>query len=75
MNQGSRLECLPRFFVGQLLRGQPAQLLVDQRQELARGVRVESLDDVPHRGNLAHGAHEGSGLFSARPRAGRLQFR
>ena len=40
MDQGIGLERLPRCLGGQFLGGQFAQLVIDQRQELASGVRV-----------------------------------
>jgi hypothetical protein len=44
VHQGRRLECLPRFLPGQLRGRQPAQLLVDERQELLGVVRLALLD-------------------------------
>jgi hypothetical protein len=35
VHQGRGLECLTRRLAGQLLSGQPAQLVVDQREQLA----------------------------------------
>src|SRR5262249_22632470 len=43
VDQGRRVQGLPRLFLGQLGRRQLAQLLVDQRQELRGGVRVAPL--------------------------------
>src|SRR5262249_1477842 len=43
-------------FPSQLQRGQPAQLLVDQRQELAGGVWIALLDGPEDLGHLAHGS-------------------
>ena len=44
VHERRRLECLPRPFLGQFLRGQSSQLFVDQRQQLLRSVRVALLD-------------------------------
>jgi hypothetical protein len=44
VDQGGRLEGLPRGFVSQLLSSEAAQLVVDQRQELAYGARLTSLE-------------------------------
>jgi hypothetical protein len=35
---------LARLLLGHLVRGEPAQLVVDQRQQLARGQRVAGSD-------------------------------
>ena len=44
MDEGGGLERLAGLLLGQLLRRQVAKLVVDQRQEPARGVRVALLD-------------------------------
>ena len=44
VDQGGGLEGLPRLLLGQLLRGQFAQLVVDQRQQLLGGLGVALLD-------------------------------
>src|SRR5438105_3179866 len=36
VNQGSRFQRLPRLLLGQALRGQPAQLVVNEGQQLRR---------------------------------------
>ena len=56
MYQGRRLERLPRPFLRQLPRRQPAQLLVDQRQQLLGGARVAPLDGGQGGGDVAHGS-------------------
>jgi hypothetical protein len=43
VDEGRRLERLPRRLVGQPVRGQTAQLAVDQRQQLRGGLRVALL--------------------------------
>jgi hypothetical protein len=43
----TRLERLSRRLLGDAVRGQPAQVLVDQRQELGGGVRVAGLQGFP----------------------------
>jgi hypothetical protein len=58
VNEGRCFECLSGLFLGQPLRGQAAQLVVDQRQELLRGNGVALFDgredtrDVGHSGSL-----------------------
>ena len=44
VDQGGGIERLARLFVSQLGRGDPAQLVVEQRQELLRGLRVALLN-------------------------------
>ena len=44
VDQGRGLERLPGLLAGQLLCGQLAEFVVDQRQELPGGVRVALLD-------------------------------
>jgi hypothetical protein len=52
MNQRRWLECLARLLVGQALGGQPAQLVVDQRQQLISGLgAARGLQDS---GDIAH---------------------
>ena len=61
VDQGRGLERLAGLLLGQLLGGQLAQLVVDQRQELLGGVRVALLDggqdarDVGHKAPLRRG--------------------
>ena len=54
MHQRSRLRRVPGLFVGQPNGRELAQLVVDQRQQLLRGVRVALLDGRQDTGNLAH---------------------
>ncbi len=44
VDQGRGLKGLPRLLVSQPLRSQLAQLFIDQRQELVRGVRIAGFD-------------------------------
>ena len=44
VDQGRRVERLPGLFASQLLRGQLAQFVVDQRQELSGDLLVALLD-------------------------------
>jgi hypothetical protein len=44
MNQCRRIERLPRLFKGQLLGRQPAQFVIDQRQQLIRRLRITGID-------------------------------
>src|SRR5438132_12880349 len=60
VDQRRRLERLARLFLGQLLRRQLAQLIVDERQELLSAVGVALLDGGQDAGNIIHrGAPEG----------------
>ena len=72
MDQGRGLERLARLLLGQLLRRQLAQLVVDQRQELLGGVRVALLDRGQDAGDIAHRRHQKgeslSGTTSPNPR-------
>ena len=54
MHQGGGLERLARLLLGQLLRRQAAQLVVDQGQQLLRGGRVVLLDGAQDVGDVAH---------------------
>jgi hypothetical protein len=54
MHQGGGLERLPRLLLGQPLRRQLPQLVVDQRQELPGGVRVTLFDCGQDVGHLHH---------------------
>src|SRR5262245_25968038 len=67
MDQGCRLERLPGLLLGQLLRREAAQLIVDQRQQLIGSVRVALLDGRQDAGDLAHSriARETSGSNAA----------
>ena len=57
VDQGGGLERLPRFLVGQLLGGQLAQLVIDQRQQLRGGVGVALLDGGQDARHFRHGRH------------------
>ena len=68
VNQSRGLQRLARRLVGQLVRSQAAQLVVDQRQQLASGVRIALLN--------THRIWVTSGIgFQNTLRAGRLQTR
>src|SRR5262249_21188977 len=54
VNQGGGLERLSRLLVGQLLGGELAQLVVDQRQELLCGRGVALLDGGQDAGDFTH---------------------
>jgi len=43
-------------FVSHLESGQPAQFLIDQRQQFRGGIRVAALDSLDHPGDIAHAA-------------------
>jgi hypothetical protein len=55
VDEVGRLESLPRLFLRESLRRQPVELIIDQRQELIRGVWVAVLDSVQGAGDLGHG--------------------
>ena len=54
MDQGGGLERLPGLLLRQPLRRQPAQLVVDQRQQLLGGLRVALLDVREDAGHVRH---------------------
>jgi hypothetical protein len=54
VDQGGGLECLARFFLGQTLCGEMAQLVVNQGQELRGGVGIALLDGTKDVGHFAH---------------------
>jgi hypothetical protein len=55
MNEGRGIERLANRFVGQSVCRQPSQLVIDQRQELRRGIRIPRLNILQKIGNVAHG--------------------
>src|SRR5439155_22390231 len=55
VHQSRRLQGLPRSFLGQFLRCQLAQLLINEGQELAGGVGVALLDGRQDASDLVHG--------------------
>jgi hypothetical protein len=57
VDKGGRLERLAGLLLGQLLRRQPAQLVVDQRQQLLGGVRVALVDGGQDAGDFVHRRH------------------
>src|SRR5262245_18871603 len=56
VDQGRQVECLPRRLVRQPVRGQLAQLVVDQGQELGGSLRVTRLERIQQNGAVVHGA-------------------
>src|SRR5262249_38902156 len=54
VDQGGGLERLPRLLLGQLLRGELAQFVVDEGQELRGGVRVALLNGGQNAGDIGH---------------------
>jgi hypothetical protein len=54
MHQRRGLQGLPRRFAGHFVRGQPAQFLVNQREQFVRGLRVALLNGVKDAGDIAH---------------------
>ena len=56
MNQGGRLKCLAGTFVGHFMGGQTTQLVIDQRQQIFRGLGITGIDGVEQPGHVAgHG--------------------
>ena len=66
-DQGRRLERLSWLFLGQFLRRQLTQLLVDQRQLLLGGVGVALLDGGEDRGDFVHRQHRETRKTAAGP--------
>src|SRR5205823_11377587 len=54
VDQRSRLKRLAGLFVGQFLRSEEAQLIVNKRQELLCGGRIALLDGGENSGDLTH---------------------
>ena len=57
MNQRRGLQGLPRGLLGQAVGGELAQLVVDERQELGRRLRVALLNGGQNARYLAHCRH------------------
>lgn len=57
MDQGGGLQRLAGFLVGELLGGQLAQLVVDQRQQLPGGLRIAPLDGGQDARDIVHRWH------------------
>jgi hypothetical protein len=58
MDQRGSLERLARFLAGQPVCGELSQLVVDERQELLRGLGVALLDGAQDAGDVAHGLQD-----------------
>jgi hypothetical protein len=54
MDQSGGVERLARFFACQLLSGQPAQLVINQRQQLIGRLRLSALDGVQELSEIVH---------------------
>jgi hypothetical protein len=54
VDEAGGIEGLPGLLVGQLLGSQTAQLLVDQRQELAGSLRIALVDGGQNLGDFSH---------------------
>lgn len=55
VDQRGGIERLTRFLLGELLRRQRSQLIVDQGQELLSRLRVTLFDGVQYAGHVTHG--------------------
>jgi hypothetical protein len=58
VDQRRSVERLPRHFLREFRRGQLAQLVVDQRQELLGRVRVAGFDAGQDVSDFVHGRHQ-----------------
>ena len=56
MDQGGRLERLARLLLGHACGGELAQLVVDERQEFGRGLRVAGRSGGQELGDVGHAA-------------------
>jgi hypothetical protein len=54
MHQGRGVERLSRLFVRELSRGEAAQFVINQREELPRGVGVSRFDCIQDLGDIEH---------------------
>jgi hypothetical protein len=54
MHQRGGIQRLPWLLPGELLRGELAQLVVDQRQQLVGGVRIALVDGLEDAGDVGH---------------------
>src|SRR5262249_41315679 len=70
VDQGGGLEGLARLLLGQPLGREPAQFVVDQRQELRGGGRIALLDGRQDTGDVAH-AVKHNRRRGGRPASGR----
>ena len=53
MHQGRGLECLTGAFLGQSLRRESPQLVVDEREQLTRGVWIAGLSRLDNSSDVA----------------------
>jgi len=68
MDQGGGLEGLAGILVGEFLRGEAAQLVIDQRQEFPGGLGVALRNRAQDARNLAHRASIASDQRKASPK-------
>ena len=61
VDEGGRLEGLPGLLVGQPRGGQLPQLVVDEREQVGRGLRVAGLDGGQDLGDVGHDRHPTTG--------------
>src|SRR5262245_2010489 len=55
MNEGRRLQGVAWSFAGHLVRGEPAQVLIHERQQFCRGFGVALMCRLQNTGEVAHG--------------------
>src|SRR5262245_60049918 len=53
MNQGGSLQRLSRFFLSHLMRCEPTQFVIDERQQLFRGFAIPGVDRTEQLGHVA----------------------
>ena len=70
VDQGGGLERLPRLLVGQPGGGEPAQLVVDEREQVGGGLRVAGLDRGQDLGDVGHVAKHTPPERESRPETG-----
>ena len=54
VNQFGRLQRLSRLFLGEALRRQFAQFVINEWQELLRCVRIAAVDGIQYLGDVVH---------------------
>jgi len=59
VNERRGVEGLSRLLLGELLRRQFAELVIDERQQLTGGVRITLFDGFQDPRHVAHDAHRG----------------
>src|SRR5436309_6584140 len=63
VNEGGRLQSLARSFTGHFVSCQAPELVIDQRKQFLRGLRIATCLGFENTGDVAHG-EDGSRIFS-----------